>query len=46
MLRSLGILQQVVESVDPYSSDVGRLRSDDILPQRVRRPTTLRTDNG
>ncbi len=35
--RALGILDQVVRAFDPYESDVGRLRSDERLPQRVRR---------
>jgi len=35
--RALGVLDQVVRAFDPYESDVGRLRSDEQLPQRVRR---------
>lgn len=35
--RALGILDQITTAVDPMSTDVGRLRSTDALPQRVRR---------
>lgn len=35
--RALGVLDPVVRSFDPYESDVGRLRSDEQLPQRIRR---------
>lgn len=34
--RSLGVLDDLVSSVDPYASDLGRLRADERLPQRVR----------
>ena len=34
--RALGVLDPVVRSFDPYESDVGRLRSDERLPQRIR----------
>ena len=36
--RALGVLDQLVEAVDPYRTDVGRLRSQEALPQRVRPP--------
>jgi transcriptional regulator with XRE-family HTH domain len=36
VLRGLGLLEAVTRSLDPYESDVGRLRSDEQLPQRVR----------
>lgn len=35
-LRILGILDNVVAAADPYQTDVGRLRADEILPRRVR----------
>ena len=35
--RALGILDVLTEALDPYASDVGRLRSDEALPTRVRR---------
>jgi transcriptional regulator with XRE-family HTH domain len=35
VLRILGILDGVVSATDPYETDVGRLRADEILPKRV-----------
>ena len=32
-----GVLDAMVDAVDPYMSDYGRLRADQTLPQRVRR---------
>jgi transcriptional regulator with XRE-family HTH domain len=34
--RALGVLDSLVGSIDPYATDVGRLRSEEALPQRVR----------
>lgn len=34
--RALGVLETVATAMDPYASDVGRLRSDEQLPKRVR----------
>jgi transcriptional regulator with XRE-family HTH domain len=36
--RALGVLDSLVESLDPYATDVGRLRSAESLPERVRPP--------
>jgi transcriptional regulator with XRE-family HTH domain len=36
IFRALGILEGVPQAVDPYATDVGRLRSEEQLPQRVR----------
>ena len=36
VLRGLGILDSVSSALDPYASDVGRLRSEQQLPRRVR----------
>jgi transcriptional regulator with XRE-family HTH domain len=36
VLRIVGILDNVVVAADPYQTDVGRLRADEILPRRVR----------
>jgi transcriptional regulator with XRE-family HTH domain len=36
VLRTIGIMDSVVKAADPYESDVGRLRMDEILPRRVR----------
>lgn len=35
--RAVGQLDKVVKSVDPYETPLGRARSDEALPQRVRR---------
>jgi hypothetical protein len=43
VLRALGILDGLTRALDPYETDVGRLRSDERLPQRVR-PRRLTTD--
>lgn len=34
--RALGILEAVTAATDPYATDVGRLRSEEALPERVR----------
>ena len=34
--RALGVLDSLVATLDPYLSDVGRLRSEEALPERVR----------
>lgn len=36
VLRALGILDSLPKALDPYRSDLGRLRSDEQLPLRVR----------
>lgn len=36
VLHSLGALELVTRAIDPYETDVGRMRADDRLPQRVR----------
>jgi transcriptional regulator with XRE-family HTH domain len=36
--RALGVLELLTKAIDPYATDVGRLRADEALPQRVRRP--------
>jgi transcriptional regulator with XRE-family HTH domain len=36
VLRILGILDSVLDAADPYQTDVGKLRAEEILPQRVR----------
>lgn len=38
--RALGVMEEIVGAIDPYESDVGRLRSEEQLPQRVRRRRT------
>lgn len=34
--RALGVMKGLVDAVDPYLSDVGRMRSHERLPKRVR----------
>jgi transcriptional regulator with XRE-family HTH domain len=34
--RALGVLDVLTNSIDPYDTDVGRLRADEALPERVR----------
>jgi transcriptional regulator with XRE-family HTH domain len=34
--RALGVLDAVVTATDPYETDLGRARSDEALPKRVR----------
>jgi len=46
VLRSLGVLDGVVEALDPYETDVGRMRSDEQLPQRVRTRVLTRRSDG
>jgi transcriptional regulator with XRE-family HTH domain len=36
VLRGLGLLENLPRALDPLASDVGRIRSDQQLPQRVR----------
>lgn len=36
VLRALGILDSFAQALDPYETDVGRLRAEERLPQRVR----------
>lgn len=36
--RSVGVLDQLVAATDPLSTDIGRLRAGENLPQRVRHP--------
>lgn len=37
-LRAYGLVGPVVDATDPYQTDLGRARADQLLPQRVRRP--------
>lgn len=36
VVRALGQLDRLVESLDPYETDLGRARADEALPLRVR----------
>jgi transcriptional regulator with XRE-family HTH domain len=44
ILRALGLQDLLTEALDPLASDIGRLRSDQELPRRVR--TRRLTDDG
>ena len=46
VLRALGILDNLTKALDPYESDVGRLRSGEELPQRVRPSGLIGKDDG
>jgi transcriptional regulator with XRE-family HTH domain len=41
--RALGVLDLVAAALDPYATDLGRLRAQESLPERVRLPRTRRT---
>jgi transcriptional regulator with XRE-family HTH domain len=41
--RALGVLDSLVAALDPYATDLGRLRSQEALPDRVRSPRQGRT---
>ena len=36
VLHALGVLSSVTRAVDPYETDIGRLRAEEQLPERVR----------
>jgi transcriptional regulator with XRE-family HTH domain len=36
VLRGLGVIDGVTRALDPYESDIGRLRANERLPRRVR----------
>ena len=36
--RAVGVLHKLAAALDPFATDVGRLRADERLPTRVRRP--------
>jgi transcriptional regulator with XRE-family HTH domain len=46
ILRSLGILETLLGALDPYESDIGRLRSHEELPRRVRPINLVDRDDG
>lgn len=41
--RALGVLDMLSQALDPYATDLGRLRAQESLPERVRPPRTGRT---
>jgi transcriptional regulator with XRE-family HTH domain len=38
--RALGVLEALTVAIDPYATDLGRLRADESLPERVRHRRT------
>jgi len=46
VLRGLGVLEPLAQALDPYATDVGRLRSDERLPKRVRPRSLTGRDDG
>ncbi len=36
VLRGLGVLDSFSRALDPYESDIGRLRAEERLPERIR----------
>jgi len=45
VLHALGVLDDLPAAIDPYASDVGRMRAEDQLPRRVR-PREVKRDDG
>lgn len=45
VLRALGILELITKALDPYESEIGRMRSDENLPQRVRPASLIEDEN-
>jgi DNA-binding XRE family transcriptional regulator len=46
ILRGLGVLDGVHDALDPYETDLGRMRSEEELPQRVRPRSLTGRDDG
>jgi len=46
VLRALGIMDNLTKALDPYESDVGRLRSGEELPRRIRPSRLIGRDDG
>ena len=46
VLRGLGVLAGLPRALDPYATDVGRLRAEERLPQRVRPRRLTGHDDG
>lgn len=44
-LHALGVVESLNRALDPYESDLGRLRAEDRLPNRVR-PREIGHDHG
>jgi transcriptional regulator with XRE-family HTH domain len=46
VLRALGLLDSIVTALDPFESEIGRLRSEEELPERVRPRRLTRPGDG
>ncbi len=46
ILRALGIMDSLITALDPYESEIGRMRSEEKLPQRVRPARLTRPADG
>jgi transcriptional regulator with XRE-family HTH domain len=46
VLRALGIFELLSKALDPYESDLGRLRSDEKLRERIRPQRLTGQDDG
>jgi transcriptional regulator with XRE-family HTH domain len=46
ILRALGIIDSLAAALDPYESDVGRMRSEEKLPRRIRPARLTRRADG
>jgi transcriptional regulator with XRE-family HTH domain len=46
VLRALGVLDAIPRALDPYATDVGRMRSEERLPKRVRPRDLTGRDDG
>lgn len=44
--RALGVLDELTRALDPYETDVGRLRAEETLPRRVRPRRLTSRDDG
>lgn len=44
--RALGVLDELTQALDPYETDVGRLRAEETLPRRVRPRRLTGRDDG
>jgi transcriptional regulator with XRE-family HTH domain len=46
VLRALGVFDLLTKALDPYESDIGRLRSDEKLRERIRPTKMIDQDDG
>lgn len=46
VLNALGVLPNIAQALDPYVTDLGRARSAEDLPARVRPRDLTRSENG